>query len=145
MVVATIRSIRLQLLPPLFVYEIENKYNLTKILHSICHLPPICTHGKNYLKIKTFSQADEKTIGYCTQKSIQFATEPSKRDRPLKLVIRKLPIDTLTGDIKQSLIELGFPVANVTQLYGRDKSTYAKVLYQVFLVTLLKTADKKAF
>lgn len=100
---------------PLYIYGISNKYNLIKIVPAICHLLLVSTHSKDKLKIQTFTMADfDKISSYCLQYHIQFATEQRKRERPFKKVIRKLPVDSLTADIKQELTNLGFPVLTVT-------------------------------
>lgn len=59
------------------------------------------------------------------------------------MVLRKLPADTLLSDIKEDIIDLGFPATDVTQMSRRGKVTKEKVLYPLFLVTLPKTTDTK--
>lgn len=130
--------------PPLFIYGIENKYTFTRTLKATCQIEPLCNHNKERILIQTQTKADyDKIVAFCTHQKVQYASELPKRERPLKAVIRKLPNDTLTTDIKQDLIDLGFPVTEVTQMSGRDKITKEKVLYPLFLITYPRTVDTK--
>lgn len=49
------------------------------------------------------------------QQKLQFETENKKTDRPLKVVIRKLPINTSLEDISADLVTHGYPVISVNQ------------------------------
>lgn len=56
-------------------------------------------------------------------------------------MLRKLPVDTLTQDIYQDLVNLGYPVIEVSQIHGKDKVTQEKIAYPLFLVSLRKEPD----
>lgn len=131
--------------PVLYIYGVENKYNFSRALMATCEIPPISTHNKERIKLQAQTKEDyDKFVAYCTQQKIEFATELPKKERPIKFVIRKLPADTLSSDIKNDLIELGFPAIEVTQMSGRDKTTREKILYPLFLATFSRNMDVKA-
>lgn len=46
---------------------------------------------------------------------------------PLRPVLRKIPIDIPTKDIFDDLIDLEFPVTEVSQMYGQDKASRKKI------------------
>jgi len=125
--------------PPIYVYDIENKYHFSRTLAATCQKPPIIKHTNDFIKFQPENKADyDKIEAFCITQKLQYATEIAKKDRPFKVVIRKLPVDTLTQDIHQDFIEQEFPVLDVTQMHGRDKTTKAKVPYPLFLVSLKK-------
>lgn len=128
--------------PPIYVYGVNNKYQFSRTLASVCRTKPKISHTQQYVRFHTESYADyEKLKTFCSQQKYQFATEVPKPERPFKVVLRKLPIDTPTKDILDDLKDLDFPALEVSQLYGRDKETREKVPHPLFLATLQKRDD----
>lgn len=50
----------------------------------------------------------DKLTAYCNQMKTQYTTDVAKQDKPFKVVIQKLPIDTLPQDIHQDLTDHEF-------------------------------------
>lgn len=125
--------------PAIFIYNINDKYHFGKTLSAVCQVKPIVRHASDYICFQAHNKADyEKLEAYCIQQNKQYSTTIAKKDRPLKVVIRKLPIDTPTQDIYQDLVDLEYPVIEVTQMHGRDKTTNEKILYPLFLASFHK-------
>lgn len=123
----------------LFVYEVKDVYIFTKnmLASRICKKTPTIVHTRNYIKF-IFDNMDDfyAAKSYCQNANQQFATTIPKKDRPIKVVIRQLPIDTLVDDIKQDLCDQNFDCDSVAQLSRKDPQTSARVKLPLFLVTL---------
>lgn len=84
---------------PIFIYGITDKYHFGKSLYAVCQIKPCVKHASDYIRFQVKTQTDyDKIIAFCQQQKCQYATERPKKDRPLKVVIRKLPIDTPIQD-----------------------------------------------
>lgn len=124
----------------LFIYCKTAKYQLTQNLYKLTKDPIRITHNSEGIIVYAKTQVDQAAlITFCQTNKIDYATQRSKHEQPLKVIIRKLPIDTPTSDIQIALTELKFNVQKVCQLSGKDKNTGDRVPYPLFLVHLKKT------
>ncbi|GFV84951.1 nucleic-acid-binding protein from transposon X-element [Trichonephila clavipes] len=87
-----------------------------------------------YIKLccDTHDQFDNLNKFLEQQKNFQFYSITPKHLRPIKVVIKGLPKNTLTNEIKDDLLDLGFTVDRVSQLTGRITNEPLPV----FLITL---------
>jgi len=126
--------------PAIYVYGITDKYSFSKSLAAVCQDRPTIKHTSDFIKFQPYSKIDfDKLQTYCVQQKLQFATELRSPERPLKVLLRKLPFD-----IFEDLTALGYPVIAITQLYGIDKQTRTKLPYHLFMVSLLKQQHSHA-
>lgn len=123
--------------PPIFIYGVEKRYALQQSINKFCKETPYVIHTGDAMKIHLRNVADyDKTLAFCQQAKYQHATERAKEDRPLKAVIRKLPIDTPPEAIKEALLSLSFPVTQVSQMHGTHPETKAKRPFPLFLISI---------
>ncbi|GBP78991.1 Nucleic-acid-binding protein from transposon X-element [Eumeta japonica] len=76
---------------------------------------------------------------YLIENKVQFHTYALEEERKLKVVIRGVPEDICTDDIKSDLVNQGFPVVAVYRITRRDGSTTGLVL-----AVLPKTDEARA-
>ncbi|GFS68819.1 uncharacterized protein TNCV_409061 [Trichonephila clavipes] len=75
------------------------------------------THAKGYIKIEAQNEKDHDEITkYLKDKNLEFYTIEPPITRPLKLVIKGLPVDIDPEDIKKDLISKGIKIVKTTQL-----------------------------
>lgn len=83
--------------PPIYVYGVQNKFQFSRTLAAVCRTKPRIYHTQQQVRFQTNSYADyEELKTYYNQQKYQFATELPNLERPFKVVMRKLPIDTPT-------------------------------------------------
>lgn len=102
----------------LCIYGISNKYIFSRTLSATCCNKPRIRQGKDFI---------------CLQTKAQFTTDVPKKNRPYKIVIRKLLLDNSCEDIHQDLLDRNFPVTSVKQMYGFDQTTHQTKIYHFFL------------
>ncbi|GFX57382.1 nucleic-acid-binding protein from transposon X-element [Trichonephila clavipes] len=87
-----------------------------------------------YIKLccDTHDQFDNLNKFLEQQANFQFYSITPKHLRPIKVVMKGLPKNTLTNEIKDDLLDLGFTVDRVSQLTGRITNEPLPV----FLITL---------
>ncbi|GFU93380.1 transposable element Tcb2 transposase [Trichonephila clavipes] len=91
-----------------------------------------------YFKIFTKSTDEHRIVTeYLKEKSEEFYVIDPPDSRPLKIVIKGLPISTEIGEIQDDLTSQGFCVEKVAQL-TRSKT---KSLLPIFMVELEKKPD----
>lgn len=130
--------------PPIFIYNIQNKFQFTKTISAVCKIKPLYQHTSEYIKLQVQTQEDyNKLQTYCKQTNTRFSTEISKAERLFKVVIRKLPEDTPPEDILQDLLDLGYPAQQVSQMFGKDKVTQQKKPFPLFLASFRRQTDNK--
>ncbi|GFV28098.1 uncharacterized protein TNCV_677861 [Trichonephila clavipes] len=101
---------------PIFM-RIFDSYNL--VLQDLHRSYPTATntHTKGYIKIEAQTEIDhDGIIKYLKDKNIEFFVIESPLSRPLKLVIKGLPVDIDPEDIKNDLISKGIKIVKATQL-----------------------------
>ena len=126
----------------LFIYSRTNKYLITQRITMLTKAPVRISHNAEGIIVNARTTNDQATIiQFCKENNIEFASQKAKHDQPLKVIIRKLPIETPVADIQKALTDLHFSVQKVCQLSGKDKNTGAKVPFPLFLVHLQKTAN----
>jgi hypothetical protein len=83
---------------------------------------------------------------YLEKNNLQYFTFSPNSEKPIKAVIRHLPLDTPAEDISNSLEGLGFSVINVRQLTTNRRApkrqTHLETL-PLFLVTLIRNAKSQ--
>ncbi|GFV60942.1 uncharacterized protein TNCV_925561 [Trichonephila clavipes] len=97
--------------------RIFDSYNL--VLQDLHRSYPTATntHTKGYIKIEAQTEIDHGgIIKYLKDKNIEFFVIESPLSRPLKLVIKGLPVDIDPEDIKNDLISKGIKIVKATQL-----------------------------
>ncbi|GBP89455.1 Probable RNA-directed DNA polymerase from transposon BS [Eumeta japonica] len=85
--------------------------------------------------VETFRKLNK----YLIENNIQFHTYALDEERKLKVVIRGIPNDIETDDIKSDLYNQGYPVYAVHRIYRRDGSSTGLVL-----VVLTKSDEARA-
>ncbi|GFX08955.1 uncharacterized protein TNCV_4165341 [Trichonephila clavipes] len=101
---------------PIFM-KIFDSYNL--VLQDLHRNFPTATntHAKGYIKIEAQNEKDHDEITkYLKVKNLEFYTIEPPITRPLKLVIKGLPVDIDPEDIKNDLISKGIKIVKTTQL-----------------------------
>ncbi|GFV29681.1 uncharacterized protein TNCV_330471 [Trichonephila clavipes] len=101
---------------PIFM-RIFDSYNL--VLQDLYRKFPTATntHAKGYIKIEAQNEKDHEEITkYLKDKNLEFYTIEPPLSRPLKLVIKGLPVDIDPEDIKKDLISKGIKIVKTTQL-----------------------------
>ncbi|GFW97353.1 uncharacterized protein TNCV_3091911 [Trichonephila clavipes] len=101
---------------PIFM-RIFDSYNL--VLQDLYRKFPTATntHAKGYTKIEAQNENDHDEITkYLKNKNLEFYTIEPPLTRPLKLVIKGLPVDIDPEDIKKDLISKGIKIVKTTQL-----------------------------
>lgn len=130
--------------PPIFIYGIQNTYQFIKTLSRALKDPPRVQHNRERIKFQLLNNDDfSKVKTFCVQQQIEFATGIDKTQRPIKVVIRKLPIDTDIQDLSAELTDLGYKPLNITQMTRRGEDGEGKILMPLFLVALEKTPQTK--
>jgi hypothetical protein len=125
--------------PPFYIYGIKEKFRLIKTLLPTLQAQPAVYHNSDSIVVHFKTWADlEKVKAYCQQQGYDHAMERPRQDRPLKVVIRKLPIDASIVDIKLGFMEKGYPVLGATQMTGRSKQDGSKIPYPLFILSLQK-------
>jgi hypothetical protein len=102
---------------------------------------------RNGTRVVTKSLVDFHSIKsfFDTQHMTYFTFSP-KSDKPIKAVIRHLPLNTPVEDISNGLVDLGYDVISVKQMTTTRWQTpeHQKITnLQLFLVTLPKTAKSQ--
>ncbi|GFY28767.1 uncharacterized protein TNCV_3441341 [Trichonephila clavipes] len=101
---------------PIFM-RIFDSYNL--VLQDLYRKFPTATntHAKGYIKIEAQNENNHDEITkYLKNKNLEFYTIEPPLTRPLKLVIKGLPVDIDPEDIKKYLISKGIKIVKTTQL-----------------------------
>ncbi|GIY03628.1 RNA-directed DNA polymerase from mobile element jockey [Caerostris darwini] len=91
-----------------------------------------CKHTASYLKIEPATEDNHTIITrYLDNNNIPYYIITPKGLRPIKCVIRGLPINTDLELIKTSLVEKNFNILNVFQLRKRDQERSPMPLFQI--------------
>jgi hypothetical protein len=75
----------------------------------------------------------------------RFETNYPKSEKPIKTVIRHLPVNTPAEDIAEGLVDLGFDVISVKQMSTARRSPEgtSHITLPLFLVTLPRTTKSQ--
>ncbi|GIY59291.1 nucleic-acid-binding protein from transposon X-element [Caerostris darwini] len=93
-----------------------------------------CKITNQYIKLEPDNEELHRTITkYLDDNSIPYYIIMPKVLRPVKIVIRGLPIDTNPDLIKTKLTDMQFQVANIYQLKKSDQDRTPMPLFQVQL------------
>jgi hypothetical protein len=102
---------------------------------------------RNGTRVVTREMADYSAIrALFDGRKMSYYTFHPKSEKPIKAIIRHLPIDTPAEDIRNGLTEIGFSVMSVRQLTTNCRSLEGDTQkLPLFLVTLQKTAKSTEF
>ncbi|GFV94190.1 uncharacterized protein TNCV_4463171 [Trichonephila clavipes] len=117
---------------PIFL-KIFDSYNL--VLQDLHRNFPTATntHAKGYIKIEAQNEKDHDEITkFLKDKNLEFYTIEPPITRPLKLVIKGLPVDIDPEDIKNDLISKGIKIVKTTQL----KRFVSKTPLPIFMIEI---------
>ncbi|GBO38117.1 Nucleic-acid-binding protein from transposon X-element [Araneus ventricosus] len=118
--------------------KMDPSYNL--MLQGINRLYPETENKliKGFTSIKTNTPENRKGIIDLLKKNgKEFILSESNEDRPLKIVIKYLPIDQDKEELKNILEGKGFKILRISQL----KNYWLKTPYPYFLVDVIKTQN----
>ncbi|GBM91364.1 Nucleic-acid-binding protein from transposon X-element [Araneus ventricosus] len=123
---------------PTINLKMDSNYNL--ILQEINKLYPETENKliRGFINIKTNSLENrEGIINLLKKNGKEFILSESNEDRPLKVVIKYLPVDQDKDVLKSILEENGFKILRIGQL----KNYRLKTPYPYFLVDVIKTPN----
>jgi hypothetical protein len=130
--------------PPFFIYGVTNTHTFVKTLTVNLKEKPDVKHNKERIRIQALCNADfDKMKAYCEQTGTQYATGIIKSERPIKVVIRKLPIDMNIEELTDELTQLGHKPINITQMTRKGKTDQDKVPMPLYLVSLERSPNTK--
>ncbi|GBM96790.1 hypothetical protein AVEN_249338-1 [Araneus ventricosus] len=93
---------------------------------------------RGFIGIKADSEENrEKTIKFLKQKNLEFVLSEAYEDRPLKVVIRNLPINMEISEITQCWEEKGYQIERASQM----KNYIEKTILPLFLIDVKKTGN----
>jgi hypothetical protein len=132
--------------PPVVLTSPTNLIQLQKQLKNITENFEF-RNTRNGTRVITRSMADFNAVRtHFDKNNLSYFTFFPKSDRPVKAVIRHLPIDTPAEDISDGLVSLGFDVVSVKQMSAARRSPpqgTTTVNLPLFLVTLPRTAKSQ--
>ncbi|GBN60317.1 Nucleic-acid-binding protein from transposon X-element [Araneus ventricosus] len=123
---------------PAINLKLDSNYNLT--LQEIHSMFPETENRlvKGYISIQANSPENRlKIIELLKKNKKEFVLSEAQTDRPLKIVIKRLPIDQDKEELKAILESKGFKILRISQL----KNYRQKTLYPYFLVDVAKNEN----
>ncbi|GBM90431.1 Nucleic-acid-binding protein from transposon X-element [Araneus ventricosus] len=123
---------------PAINLKLDANYNLT--LQEIHSMFPETENNlvKGYISIQANSEENRlKIIDLLRKNNKEFVLSEAQIDRPLKIVIKRLPIDQDNKELKTILESKGFKILRISQL----KNYRQKTLYPYFLVDVAKNEN----
>ncbi|GBM82507.1 hypothetical protein AVEN_91336-1, partial [Araneus ventricosus] len=123
-------------IPPVVIKNFPEFKFLMKRLNETKNLKCRAKPVGEFMHVFTNSSKDHRDLtDYLTEQNIQYYVVPSRAEKPVKIVIKGLPIDAKTDEIEEGLNSKGFRVAKVNQLRRfRDKKPL-----DIFQVHLMKS------
>jgi hypothetical protein len=128
--------------PPIVLTSQENLIAMQKKLKGLCKGTFELRSTRNGARIITKEMADFSAIRtYLENQNLPYFTFFPKSQKPIKAVIRHLPINTPAEDISDGLVEVGFDVITVRQMTTTRGLTTGQstVNLPLFLITLPRT------
>ncbi|GBO23575.1 hypothetical protein AVEN_210875-1, partial [Araneus ventricosus] len=123
---------------PAINLKIDANYNLT--LQEINKLYPDTQNKliKGFISIQATSiDRRNSIIEYLKNNNKEFFLSEAHTDRPLKVVIKDLPINQNKEELKQILEDLNFKIIRISQLRNYRMKTY----HPIFLIEIAKTKN----
>jgi hypothetical protein len=103
--------------PPIVLTSATNHINLQNNLKGVVKGNYEFLSTRNGTRVVAREMADYTAIRtYFDSHKLKYFTFYAKSEKPIKTVIRHLPIDIPAEDISNSLVDLGFDVINVKQM-----------------------------
>jgi hypothetical protein len=123
---------------PIYIYNLKKTFETLKTIRTLCRKEIRVINTSQHVKINCQTEEDHLTVKkFCIDYKLEHAITRPHRDRPIKIIIRKLPKDTPISEIQQELALLQFPVTDISQLYRNSKENKnEKEYFPLFLVTL---------
>jgi hypothetical protein len=129
--------------PPIVLTSEENLIRLQKKLKSICKGSFEFRSTRNGTRVVTKEMADFAAIrSYFDSQNLHYFTFFPKSQKPIKAVIRHLPLNTPAEDISDGLVNLGFDIISVKQMSTTRRSSADgpnNINLPLFLITLPRT------
>lgn len=82
-----------------------------------------------------------KASAFLRDNNIEFFTYPLPEDKPLKVVLREIPLDVKQQEMQTALMDLGFTIENIQRLKKRKNDSFK--LLPLMLVTLPRNQNSK--
>jgi hypothetical protein len=125
--------------PPIVMTSATNLINLQNSLKGVVKGNYEFRSTRNGTRVVTREMADYCAIrAYFDTQKLNYFTFYAKSEKPIKAVIRHLPIDTPAEDISNGLVELGFDILSVKQMTTTrpSESGRKEINLPLFLITL---------
>lgn len=124
--------------PPITIPSLPHPLKFTKTLQGLLLNNLKAVNTRDGMKIYTDTLADfQTTKDHLNKENIEYFTYQLRQDRPLRVIIRRLPNNVDTQEIHAALEELGFEVQNVRQLKKTENGT--DILYPLYAVSLTRS------
>lgn len=125
--------------PPIILVGNKRTHEvMTKITKSTS-LPATIISRPDHTKVHIQNAEDAKKISAaCKENNVEFYTWSAKKDNPIRVIIKMLPADMPTENIKLALEEKGLTILKVTQMTSRNKERDARTPLPLFLIDLPK-------
>jgi hypothetical protein len=132
--------------PPIILTSAINLIQLQKQLKGIAKQQFEFRSTKNGTRVTTKNMVDYQSVkGHF--EALPYNTFYPKSERPIKAVIRHLPINTPAKDIAEELVDLDFELISVRQMSTARRSPEGatSITLPLFLVTLSRTTKSQDF
>jgi hypothetical protein len=133
--------------PPIVLTSAANLIQLQKQLKKVVSENFEFRSTRNGTRLMTRAMTDCNAVHSDFDKNnLSYFTFVPKSDRPIKAVIRHLPLDTPAEDISDGLVSLGFDIVSVKQMSAARRSPAqgtTTVKLPLFLVTLPRTTKSQ--
>ena len=124
--------------PPITVLGHSNVFKTNKEIKSQIKGELKVVNTREGLRYYTTSVEDHRIVKkFFESQKKEFYTHAIKSELPLKVVLKRLPIDTETDEIKTELLALGYPVRTVKQFVKTEDGNVIK--YPLFPIELENT------
>ncbi|GIX66919.1 nucleic-acid-binding protein from transposon X-element [Caerostris darwini] len=119
---------------PIMIMKPNDIHSFMKKINTDLKTKITCKLTTQYLKLEPETETLHTTITkYLDNTNVPYYLITPKNLRPLKAVLRGLPINTDLDTIKHELTELHFQVINIYQLKKRDQARTPMPLFQIQL------------
>lgn len=109
-------------IPPIFLHEANHHQEIIKDIKHIVKNDFTTGLKGNSLKINLTDITDFRNLTkFYEQSNLKFHTFQSPLDKKLEAVLRNVPLSLSEEEIKQELLDLGYPVFKVVRLMSKDK------------------------
>jgi hypothetical protein len=129
---------------PIILTSTTNLIQLQRQLKNVAKDDFEFRNTKNGTRVITKSMTDFAAVkSYFSTHNLSFYSFFPKSLKPVKAVLRHLPLNTSAEDISEGLINLGFDVFSIKQMTARRSSSEGTRNLPLFLITLSSTAKSQ--